>query len=340
MDPLHEHKADELLEKYLQGNCSPEETRFIEKWYEGLSLSDRDKLAEDPAFAWYVENRLRSRLAGLMPLETSLTSGESYTAPVLQKQAPSLLKRMVPLLAASLTGVILLVTAVLYFSRHSVRNNPFGESITTGKEQLKKIDLPDGSEVWLNQLSSLKWTGGFNNKDSIRQVELSGEGRFKVVSDPSRPFIVRTGHNTYTRVLGTEFNVEAYSDETEIRVSLLSGKVLFGEQSGNRGGVILQPGTMCAFSQAGHIGPATPIGNLEVDGWIKGAIVFNEVPLREAIHRLALRYDWEVSWHKAKPADATVTAIFRHETPEEILAAITFANGFRFSLKNKKLIVY
>jgi transmembrane sensor len=340
MDPLHQHLADELLEKYLQGNCSPEEIRFIEKWYDGLSLSDRDKLAEDPAFARYVENRLRSRLAGLTPLKSSVTQRETYTGPRIQKQSPYLLKRFVPLLAASLTGVILLVTAILYFSGHSVRNSPFGESIATGRAQLKKINLPDGSEVWLNQLSSLKWTSSFNDKDSTRQVQLIGEGRFKVVSDPSRPFIVLTSHNTYTKVLGTEFDVEAYSDEAEIRVSLLSGKVLFGEQSGNRGTVILQPGTMCSYSQAGHTGPAMPIGNLEVDGWIKGAIVFNEVPLREAIHRLALRYDWEVSWHKATPAGATVTSIFRHETREQILAAIAFANGFRFSLKNKKLTVY
>jgi ferric-dicitrate binding protein FerR (iron transport regulator) len=370
MDPLYQDPANDLLKKYLQGECSPEETRFIEEWYEGLMLSDRDILAEDPAFAAYAENRLHSHLAGLAPGGSAHPSGMAPTE--FKKQNPFRLKRLVPFLAAaSLAGGILLTIGVFYFSGRSVRHHLSGELVTTARAQLKKVSLPDGSEVWINQLSSLKWTSDFNGKDTVRLVQLSGEGRFKVVSDPSRPFVVQTGHHTYTRVLGTEFNVEAYADEEEIRVSLLSGKVQFGEQPGNRdsgnsdpgnkgpgnrGPVILQPGTMCTYSPADHDCQIMPIGSLEVDGWIKGAIVFNEVPLQEAIHRLALRYDWEVSWHTkeragglpgtlkssaaARPANATVTAIFRHETPEQILAGIAFTNGFRFSLKNKKLVIY
>ena len=131
-------------------------------------------------------------------------------------------------IAASL---LLILSAT--FTYHYVINNLLNESqakdivaiykAQNPEGQRSKVKLPDGSIVNLNSQSTLIFPKEFS--DTIRQVELSGEAFFDVVRDESKPFIVKT-NNLETKVLGTTFNVRAFSDESEINVSLVTGKVM------------------------------------------------------------------------------------------------------------------
>ncbi len=86
--------------------------------------------------------------------------------------------------------------------------------------------LPDGSKVWLNSASSLKYPTVFNGK--TREVELTGEGYFEIKENNTRPFIVKTKKVNVT-VLGTGFNINAYDDETELATTLVHGSVKVSE---------------------------------------------------------------------------------------------------------------
>ena len=95
--------------------------------------------------------------------------------------------------------------------------------IETPKGGQFQIRLPDGSAIWLNAASSLKYPVSFNDAKE-RKVELKGEGYFEVAKDKTKPFIVKT-ENQEVKVLGTHFNINAYKDESFIKTTLLEGKI-------------------------------------------------------------------------------------------------------------------
>lgn len=92
---------------------------------------------------------------------------------------------------------------------------------TTGEG--KNIKLPDGTQVWLSPSSVLEYPASFRGKD-LREINLSGEGFFEVAHDPAHPFIIHSG-NIETRVVGTSFNIQAYDNQEEINVMVVTGKV-------------------------------------------------------------------------------------------------------------------
>ena len=94
-------------------------------------------------------------------------------------------------------------------------------STTTGEG--KNIKLPDGTQVWLSPSSVLEYPASFRGKD-LREINLSGEGFFEVAHDPAHPFIIHSG-NIETRVVGTSFNIQAYDNQEEINVMVVTGKV-------------------------------------------------------------------------------------------------------------------
>lgn len=223
---------DDLLDKYGRGECSPEEEKLIDKLYDQLSVTDRDLLKEDPKFALSAERRLHSAL-----------HRHTHRPAAIRIFSKRYLFRAA---AASLTGLLILST-ILYFSRHTRSPSSIAQtSIHTGANQRKEITLPDGSEVWLNQLSTLTWSDN-------RLVQLTGEARFRIASDASKAFIVETGPAS-TKVLGTKFNIEAYADEKEIKVSLLSGKVQFGDST--TAFATLLPGHMATYNKQDHGWPS------------------------------------------------------------------------------------
>ncbi len=101
--------------------------------------------------------------------------------------------------------------------------------IENDRNVVRKVTMPDGTIVWLNRNSRLEFDHQQYNQKQ-RYVKLSGEGYFEVTKDASRPFVVETG-NMHTRVLGTAFNIEAYHQESEIRISLVHGKIALEDKA-------------------------------------------------------------------------------------------------------------
>lgn len=322
MNAAQQKAFEELLHKYLRGECTPSEEKIVLEWYDQLTFLSGDHLAENTAFARRGEAYLRSRLPAL-------------SAPLPAKVVP-LAKRMYLRWSAAAVLAIILTTSLYLFFSPSRPHKPIAVSvITTNHDQLKKITLPDGSVVWLNRFSKLEWTGGFTG--TVRLVKITGEALFRVNSDPNRPFIVQAG-NTRTHVLGTVFNVEAYTNEQEIKVSLLNGRVQFSG-GGTQPPVLLQPGKMVTYMQDSSYCKVTDVIN-DVSAWTKGFTVFNEVPLTEAITRLANRNGWEVVWkRKYRPANL-VSAMFSKETPAQMLQGIAFTYHLKYTVKENRLTIY
>ncbi len=147
-----------------------------------------------------------------------------------------------------------------------------------------QVMLSDGTRVWLNASSSLKYPESFS--DSLRKVVLTGEGYFEVTKNATRPFIVNVG-TSEVRVLGTHFNVNAYADNSETVVTLAEGSVKLN------GSALLRPGQQGSIDRAGKIrtGPA----DLETAlAWKNEQFIFKMTPLGDLMKQVSHWYDAKI----------------------------------------------
>ncbi|HEX3935372.1 MAG TPA: FecR family protein [Puia sp.] len=147
-----------------------------------------------------------------------------------------------------------------------------------------KITLPDGTRAWLNSASSIRYPTSFSGRE--RRVEITGEAYFEVKDDARAPFVVTT-RGIAINVLGTHFNVMAYTEEGPINTTLVEGKVRVSSAKGN---VILQPGQKAI---AGNVEPAIIVLTADTDketAWINGFFEFGETDLPTLMRQLQRWY--------------------------------------------------
>ncbi|ASZ13684.1 FecR domain-containing protein [Chitinophaga pendula] len=313
--------VNELLHRYLTGECTPAEQQIIQQWYDQLDLTAHDPQVQNKDLTETAFQRLRNQLPSLPKDATA-------------KRLPIIRRRYIRWIAAA----VIIGLSVVYLLPHlqtSKKAAPTTISIVnTDSRQLKHIQLPDGSSVWLNRLSRLEWAT--STDDTVRLVKLSGEALFNIKPYADKPFVVQAGP-TRTLVLGTEFNVEAYTGEQEIKVALLSGKVQLST-AGDISQTILQPGKLATWSVKNKSYKISTLPD-DVSTWTKGYTVFNEVPLTSAINRLAKRYNWKVVWHRKNKPDIPVSAIFSKETPTQMLQGIAFTYHLTLTIQGDTVFI-
>jgi len=150
------------------------------------------------------------------------------------------------------------------------------------------MQLADGSHIWLNAGSSITYPIAFTGSE--RKVSITGEAYFNVAHNSSMPFTVNKGDVNVT-VLGTEFNVNAYDDEADIKVTLLKGSVKV--KSGNESS-LLTPGQQAQIS--GSIKVISNINTDEVVAWLNGLFSFTRADIKTIMRQLARWYDLEVTY--------------------------------------------
>lgn len=191
------------------------------------------------------------------------------------------------------------------------------QEISTPSGVRSKIVLPDGSTVWLNAQSTLKFRAPFD--PFSRDVTLTGEAFFDVKKNPDAPFIVQSG-TARVKVYGTRFNCKAFTEEDKIEVVLEEGKV-----SLNTGGVekviekILKPGDRAVIDKVGN---QTNITNEKVEkyiAWHDGKLVFDETPMQEVAIRLARWYGIDVVIDDPRISKYKITTTFDNESLHQVL---------------------
>ncbi|HEY6900738.1 MAG TPA: FecR domain-containing protein [Puia sp.] len=226
-------------------------------------------------------------------------------------------------------------------------NTPLYNTISTPRGGQYQVVLPDGSRVWLDATSSIRFPTSFDEK--LRQVELSGEAYFEVAANPQKPFIVsvvsgqKDGKPELQKiaVLGTRFNVMAYADENMVKTTLLDGAVsVAGQGATQTGGIKLQPGEQAqqARSESSHI---SVVSDVDVDAtvaWKNGYFSFNRADIHTIMRQLSRWYDVEVVYQGSGAGkefwggmqrDLPLTAVFR----------ILEKSGVEFSIDGKKVMV-
>jgi len=202
-----------------------------------------------------------------------------------------------------------------------------------------ELTLPDGSKVWLNAASSLKFPTAFTGKG--RQVELTGEAYFEIAQDKEKPFsvVIPSGISQsqpmVIQVLGTHFNVNAYKDEPAIKTTLLEGAVRVAQGPSSR---LLQPGQQAKTTKGtDDINIIKP--NIdEVIAWKNGIFRFDNEDLPTIMRKISRWYDIEVVFQDNNPESRFSGMISRNTNLSQVLQVLEI-NGVHFKIEGKKISV-
>jgi ferric-dicitrate binding protein FerR (iron transport regulator) len=196
-----------------------------------------------------------------------------------------------------------------------------------------QLTLPDGSKVWLNASSSLRFPTAFNGSE--RNVELTGEAYFEVAKHAGMPFKV-VANDVTIEILGTHFNVNAYADEQRIATTLLEGavKVNNGDQA-----VVLKPGQQAVYSRATH---DLRSGAADTEGavaWKNGYFKFSNENIRSVMRKIARWYDVDIEYRGDVSDKALWGTISRFENIPEVLDMLEMTGTMHFRMEGRKVIV-
>jgi ferric-dicitrate binding protein FerR (iron transport regulator) len=175
-------------------------------------------------------------------------------------------------------------------------------TLSTPKGRQFQLMLPDGTKVWLNAASSIRFPTMFAGKE--RQVQVTGEAYFEVAGDAKMPFRVKAGNQAEIEVLGTHFNVNAYENEPDLKTTLLEGKVKVVSNKSALPGTILQPGQQAIIRPDDPSGQATLVQAADIDkvmAWKNGVFNFEGASLREVMNQIERWYDITVVYEKGVP---------------------------------------
>lgn len=194
-----------------------------------------------------------------------------------------------------------------------------------------KLTLQDGTHVWLNAQSSLRYPTSFDGKERV--VELKGEAYFEVAHNNKQPFIVKTAIQN-VKVLGTSFNINAYANENSTITTLVTGRVQINDKSDRK----LQ--VLAPLQQASNNGASVAVENVDTDlytAWKEGTFRFRSTPLPVALRQIERWYGLEIDY-KDIPENIKIHAsIARNSNLSTVLHALEKITGLKFNVKGRSV---
>ena len=216
-------------------------------------------------------------------------------------------------------------------------NQPSKTLTVSTLAEIKSIQLSDGTYITLNHYSSISFPKKFKNKN--REIQLEGEAYFDVRKDKNHPFIVQTG-NIYVEVLGTQFNVEAYSNDEIIKTSLYEGSVAINNIA-NQNKLVLEPNETAIYNKIEREIIKTKSPDITDDiAWKNGAFIFSNKPLREIVRELSNSFGIEIIIVDSILREYKMTARFTNkESLEEILSLLQPVGNFKYTINNQTITI-
>ena len=202
-----------------------------------------------------------------------------------------------------------------------------------------KLQLADGTEVWLNAGSSIRFPVSFTEES--RQVYLEGEAYFEVSHDGS-PFTVSTA-NMDVRVLGTSFNISAYADEPLLKTTLVEGKVrveLKNQEDSPLNSLVLSPDQQAILNRSESVLSAVEVNASLYTSWMQGKLEFHNESLDQVMLRLARWYDFEYEFENPEAKAFHFSARLNNgENISTIIEMLEMTTDVKFELRDQKIVV-
>lgn len=246
-------------------------------------------------------------------------------------------------LGRTLTSYFVRIAAVLVFaftisalsiyiaSKNDVFNQNNWVEVSTEAGQQSKVSLPDGSLVWLNAETIVKYRQG---KDK-REVNLEGEAYFEVAHSEQQPFIVET-ENVKVKVLGTKFNVSHYNNSKETEASLLSGKITM-LVDGSNNEIELAPGEKVIYNEGQGVVFKRNIKVQNEISWRQGILVFDNEPFSEFVRKLERYYAVKFIYEKSAFENIHYTGSIDKLNIDNVLEFINMTIPINYEIDNKTI---
>ena len=279
----------DLLYRFFEGRASVDEMRTVKEWAEASEENNILLRRERKFFdAMILVEPLKK-----VDLDSGFRWGKRYLIREFMKVAS-----------------IVLITVSITFGLFSIGNDDKDEiamqTITVPAGQRVNLELPDGSNVWLNAGTVMQYPASFmKNK---REITLDGEAYFEVAHNKKSPFIVHT-HAMDVEVLGTEFNVEAYKRRKVFETSLIQGKVRIKSPSDEKTFLVLSPNYKTSLKDNKLV--VSKIEDYNVYRWREGLYCFKNKPFIEILENLERYYELRIVLEKQSIAKIVLTGKFR-----------------------------
>jgi len=222
---------------------------------------------------------------------------------------------------------------LIYSLNGQINNSVVFNTVATPKGGQYHIVLPDGSKVWLNAASSLRFPTAF--KSAERRVEITGEVYFEVTHNPRMPFIVKAGETEVT-VLGTHFNIMAYPDEKAMKTTLLEGSVKVSRAGKS---AMLTPGQQAKLSSSiNTIRVLTDVDTDKEMAWKNGYFQFEDENLEDIMRQVSRWYDVEVTYEGNISREHFTGRLPRNANVSKVLKILSLS-GVKFRIEDQTIIV-
>jgi transmembrane sensor len=330
-----------LILGFLDGSASPEEIEKLEDW---ISLSEENRrYFEEMKNTWEVSANLNvSTEKALSAILDKINRKTGWQSSLLWFQR-----------IAAVLVVPLLLSLFLINARHrtgEISGNITYNNTSAAFGTFSYLELPDGSRVWLNSGSKLRYPDRFPSGD--RLVYLSGEAYFEVHSDPSSPFIVNTPYFSVTAT-GTRFNVLAYEKTAHPAVTLIEGKVDVKKAEGDRLRKlsVLSPGEHMVFDTLNETVSVDQEEPYKHIAWKDGKLVFRNDPITEVARRISQQYNVDIQIEGEKIMSYRFRARFESEPLDELLRLLKLSSPIDYreikpevlpdgSFSKRKIIIF
>ncbi|HEY9004726.1 FecR family protein [Ohtaekwangia sp.] len=324
-----ERITPELLQKFLQGKCTPEERNRINAWYAVFDdAADDDRLLD-------MQQREALRQKMLTQIHHNLAGTEPFPQQRKKEKSSYILYKA----AAVLLAVVIAGLGIVLQQKEKLQTAPVAKAgfvtIRNTTQSILRQDLSDGTVVWLRPGSHIEYPNIFSN--AIRTIQLKGEAFFDVAKDHHRPFIVTTG-NVTTKVLGTSFNIKAYKDASTIEVSVMTGRVavqMKPENTSDSSSVFLTPNERVTYVKAeNRLLKETSAQLPELAMWQQATIVFDNVPVATVLPLLEEKFQIRMEVRNANLNNCLIRADFTNQNLADILELLSRSIEATYELKD------
>jgi transmembrane sensor len=340
----------EHLKKYCDNKCNEEELNYLLDWiesnndspetrslFEGIWEGNDDKLHLDEAEYDRILDKIHHKvnlIESTYNNDISLINKESRRKKVI---FGNILLKVAAFLLLPVLGLSLFMT-IKYIS---VKHNQYAFSksyneVFSSVDAITKVSLPDGTSVWLNHNSKLKYPSIFEGDN--RTVELTGEGYFEVVHNSLKPFIVRVGEIQVVAT-GTTFNILGYPGEDKIETSLIEGKVILQNLQPDKKPVTIlsmEPSYLAIYKNTNKEVTTQRISDERTYSWKEGKLIFKKEPMGEVVKKLSRWFNIDIQIEDPRLYELTYTATFVHETLPQVLELLTMVTPINYTISNRE----
>ena len=277
------------LYRFFEGQASIEEMKAVKEWAES---------SEEHSKQFHRERKLFNAMI--------LIGNPKWTAINTTKRNRYFIREFLKIASVIIIAVSITATIFSITNEHHKHVDIAMQTIIVPAGQRVNIELPDGSNVWLNAGTQMQYPVSFM-KDK-REVILDGEAYFEVARNEKCPFVVRT-HAMDIEVLGTKFNVEAYSKKAVFEASLMQGKIRVKSPHNEKTAVVLLPNYKTTLKDGRLV--VSKIDDYNVYRWKEGLYCFKSKPFTQIMEDLERYYDLKIQVDKKSIESVALTGKFR-----------------------------